>query len=77
MSKQMKDTAKPNSIFHPSSYSNSYRNHLDNDQNSISPYTTESLKSENIQKYNSILNLQKSAGNQAVPEVNQIWTVTN
>ncbi len=64
MSKQMKDTARSNNIFH----SSSYNNHLSNNQNSLTSNTVE-YKSENNQKYNNILNLQKTAGNQAVQKL--------
>jgi len=66
MSKQMKDTTKTDNIYHHSSYYNSFNNQLYNNQYSLSPLTIGSLKSENNQKYNSILNLQKTAGNQVV-----------
>lgn len=62
----MKDTAKSNNIFRLSSDNISFSKYLDNNQYSLSQYTTRSSKSENNQKYNDILDLQETAGNQAV-----------
>ena len=66
MSKQMKDTSKPNNIFHPFSHNNPSTNHLIVNQYSLTSDLIESNSETNDYKHNYILNLQKTAGNQVV-----------